>query len=283
MALPPEGQEERAAAELDASLVPGRYRAPPDAAWRADDIVLRQLALAKGLAFEADDPDAFSGHKDQVAEGTLRAHEGRRPPQVSVIILTRADDRRAEEAAGRAAEIASEVVLVVDAEKEEPLGFDPRGARVIRRLLAGDFAAQRNTGQAAASHPYTLHLDTDEALQVGREDLSLLCSLMQRDGLRAVGFPRRNMVDGQLSALYPDVQYRLLRRDERFEGRVHERPRVCSEDWTRTTIAFGLGMEHRLSGEHVRARRERYDALGQGAERRAEARLLSAPFPREER
>jgi hypothetical protein len=167
---------------------------------------------------------------------------------------------------------------MVDAEEGAGLGFDPGKARVVRRLLGGDFAAQRNAGQKAALHEVTLHLDTDERL-AAPDMLGLLACLMERDGLRAIGFPRRNMVRGKLCALYPDVQYRLLRRTERFEGRVHERPLVCREDWTRTAIAFGPGIEHQLSKEHVAARRNRYDALGQGADRRAEADWLSRPFP----
>jgi hypothetical protein len=259
-------------------LKPGEFRRPSGAAWFAEDIVLRQLATAAGLLFVPERAATLMGHRDDWAKGKLERFTGDVPP-ISAVMLTRPNDERTGAAVKHALGWAAEVVLVIDGEEGEELAFTTDGSRPVWRRLKGDFGAQRNAGQEAARCAFALHLDTDEVLQVDSQALSLLIHIMQRDDLRAVGFPRRNLVGGELSALYPDVQYRLVRREERFVGTVHERPAICESDWTKTMIGFGGHIDHQISRQHVLDRRERYDAAGQSDERRAEAELLLTPFP----
>ncbi len=164
-------------------------------------------------------------------------------------------------------------------------GSDENLAAIVARVpwvaghahpLDGDFAAQRNRLQDLAGTRWVLQLDSDE-----RPDTALLAALgwlvydADRDGLRALGLPRRNLVDGAPSALYPDIQYRLIRSDIRFAGRVHERPVV---PFVESSLALAGAIEHRLDGERVRARTRIYEAMSAGAGRPGDETLLLEPF-----
>ncbi|QCB42415.1 hypothetical protein E5673_09375 [Sphingomonas sp. PAMC26645] len=147
---------------------------------------------------------------------------------------------------------------------------------VAHHPLANDFAAQRNRLQDAMQTRWVLQIDTDE-----RPDTALLAALgwlvaaADRDGLRSLGLPRRNLVDGVQSASYPDIQYRLNRSDIRFSGRVHERPVV---PFVESSLALAGALEHRLDGERVRERTRIYEAMSTGAGRPEDEALLLAPF-----
>ena len=116
---------------------------------------------------------------------------------------------------------ADEVAILVDAAFAEPEpvtveGFPEGGVRVAARPLGGDFGAQRNALQDLARHPWMLQLDADEdiAPEVGAL-LSAVVALADEGEALSVGLARRNLVDGVLSAMYPDVQYRLNRAEIR--------------------------------------------------------------------
>ncbi|RXD07268.1 hypothetical protein EQZ23_04185 [Sphingomonas sp. UV9] len=147
---------------------------------------------------------------------------------------------------------------------------------VAHHPLAGDFAAQRNRLQNMMQTRWVLQIDTDE-----RPDAALLGALgwlvaaADRDGLRSLGLPRRNLVDGVQSASYPDIQYRLNRSDIRFAGRVHERPVV---PFVESSLALAGALEHRLDGERVRERTRIYEAMSTGAGRPEDEGLLLAAF-----
>ncbi len=148
-------------------------------------------------------------------------------------------------------------------------------AQVVAHPLAGDFAAQRNRVQALASG-WVLQLDSDEV-----PDAALLAALgwlvaaADRDGLRSLGLPRRNRVDGVPSALWPDIQYRLNHADIRFAGTVHERPVVPFE---RTSLALAGAIDHYLSRARVLERSRVYEAMSAGAGRPGDEAALLRPF-----
>ena len=148
-------------------------------------------------------------------------------------------------------------------------------ANIHAHPLNGDFAAQRNRVQALATG-WVLQLDTDEM-----PDAALLASLgwltaaADRDGLWALGLPRCNMVDGVQSALWPDIQYRLIRAHVRFAGTVHERPVVPFE---RTSLALSGAIEHRLDRARVVERSRVYEAMSAGAGRPGDEAALLRPF-----
>ncbi|MFD1033936.1 hypothetical protein ACFQ15_04640 [Sphingomonas hankookensis] len=148
-------------------------------------------------------------------------------------------------------------------------------ARVASHPLAGDFAAQRNRVQAMATG-WVLQIDSDE-----RPDAALLAALgwliqaAERDGLRALGLPRRNLVDGVASALWPDIQYRLTHADVRYAGTVHERPVVPFEQ---TSLALAGAIDHHLSRARVVERSRIYEAMSTGAGRPGDEAALLRPF-----
>ena len=147
---------------------------------------------------------------------------------------------------------------------------------VAHHPLAGDFAAQRNRLQDAMQTRWVLQIDTDERPDAALLDaLGWLVAAADRDGLRSLGLPRRNFVDGTQSASYPDIQYRLNRSDIRFAGRVHERPVV---PFVESSLALAGALEHRLDGERVRERTRIYEAMSTGAGRPEDEALLLSPF-----
>ena len=149
------------------------------------------------------------------------------------------------------------------------------GATVHAHPLDGDFAAQRNRVQALAQG-WVLQLDSDET-----PDAALLAALgwltaaADRDGLWALGLPRRNLVDGVRSALWPDIQYRLTRAHIRFAGTVHERPVVPFE---RTSLALAGAIDHHLVRARVLERSKVYEAMSAGAGRPSDEAALLRPF-----
>lgn len=147
---------------------------------------------------------------------------------------------------------------------------------VAHRPLDGDFAAQRNRLQDMMQTCWVLQIDTDERPDAALLDaLGWLVAAADRDGLRSLGLPRRNLVDGVQSASYPDIQYRLNRSDIRFAGRVHERPVV---PFVESSLALAGALDHRLDGERVRERTRIYEAMSTGAGRPEDEALLLAPF-----
>ena len=146
--------------------------------------------------------------------------------------------------------------------------------RVIARPLANDFAAQRNRLQEIAGTPWVLQLDSDERLsEHAKARLTTIVDDADRRGLDAVALPRRNMVDGQLSALYPDIQYRVLRRAVRFTRAVHEYPQLAGRA---SSLDLGSGIIHSLSSERLDRRAAAYETIIEGSGRPHDTALLRA-------
>lgn len=148
-------------------------------------------------------------------------------------------------------------------------------ANVHAHPLNGDFAAQRNRVQALADG-WVLQLDSDETPDAALLDaLGWLTAAADRDGVWALGLPRRNWVDGAQSALWPDIQYRLTRAHIRFAGTVHERPVVPFE---RTSLALAGAIDHHLVRARVIERSRVYEAMSAGAGRPGDEAALLRPF-----
>lgn len=174
-----------------------------------------------------------------------------------------------------------EVVILVDdaAADTQPIavgGMPPGAVRLGARPLGDDFAAQRNALQALSRNDWILQLDADETLSPGTGGrLGALVKMAQAQGVRSIGLPRRNLVDGVLSDLYPDTQYRLNHRGVRFDGRVHERP---ARPWQQSMIALQGAILHQLGRAHVETRSQRYEAMTPGGGRLEEAERLLQPY-----
>ena len=218
---------------------------------------------------------------DDVLRGRPEASCGRARLSLTLGILASSDDLPAalERASGLGSCLAETVVLL-DA-GAAPDAALPARTRVHARPLAGHFGDQRTALQRLARTPWVLQLDTDEA--VGADTLARLPALLraaERDGILALGLPRRNLVGGVLSDRYPDPQYRLCRRTTAYEGQVHERPRLASPA-RQSRLALGLHVEHALTEARVRARTARYGAMSAGATdtaRPGDERALLTPF-----
>ncbi|TPW28170.1 glycosyltransferase [Pararhizobium mangrovi] len=244
---------------------------------------LRTVALRhRKVAVPTDNRQRAALHEPYAPVGAAAAlHDlaSIQPVPVSLTILCRNDEIKAlRETLAELAEAFDDILLLVDDSGPKPERIAVPGVRVVERSLDGDFAAQRNHAQKAARHAWVLQLDSDETLDpTALGDLARVAAVAERSGSISVGLPRRNVVDGVLSDLFPDVQYRLNRRQVRYVGRVHERP-ALPRGWRDGFIAPNLVLHHSLSAERVRSRSTRYEALSPGEGRLFEAEALLRPF-----
>ena len=298
----------RATRALRALLVPGPVdvgalagTSPAGAPLAMDAYTLRTAAAGLGLGFEPADAaqrEALARpHSTLPGRGRL-APFAPAAPRVALGTIVSADGAAAALARAHrlGAAFASAVVAIdadpddgaiagtiLEAERADPVAGAPattRGAApiVIRHPLGGDFAAQRNRIQAASPAPWVLQLDADEDPDpVLLERMHALAAQADAHGLVSIGLPRRNLVDGAPADLWPDVQYRLNRREVRYAGRVHERPDLGGE-WRLSMIAPGATLAHRLERARVLERSRRYEAMQGGAGRPGDEAALLRPF-----
>jgi len=260
----------------------------PDAPYGLDIYTLRTAATRLGRGTRPLDGAGraalLNPHAGHAARAELFAlAEASRHP-VSLGLLCRPAERDAVLASlpGQAG-WTDDVTLLLDGPAAAPravpvAGFPDGGVRVAARPLEGDFAAQRNALQDLARHAWMLQLDADESIEpaTGRL-LPALAALAEAGDAVSVGLARANRVDGVVSDVFPDVQYRLNRTRTRFSGRVHERP-VLDGGWPRGFITLHGVIAHRLSADHVRARSRRYEALDPGRGRLDEESALLRPY-----
>lgn len=278
------GDAEACRAHLARSLAGQVFAPDRDAPYGLDLYTLRSAATRWRLGArprdEAGRAELRNPHGTRAAEAELFALEAADGRPVSLGLICRPADRDAVLASLPVqADWTDDVVILIDgpalaAESVMVAGFAAGAVRVAARPLNGDFAAQRNTLQGFARHGWMLQLDADEALEpaTGRL-LPPLAALAEAEGVVSVGLARANRVDGVLSDVFPDVQYRLNRTNLLYAGRVHERP-VLDGGWPGSLIALHGCIEHRLSSAHVRARSRRYEALDPGRGRLEEEAAL---------
>jgi glycosyltransferase involved in cell wall biosynthesis len=184
-------------------------------------------------------------------------------------------------------ELISEVIVALDASQSD-VNFTQKlqaacgvPVTVIAHSLDGDFAAQRNRIQAASSSPWVLQLDTDERLtKAAKRRIPWLLAEAEVAGWQGFALPRQNVVDGVVSAHYPDVQYRLLRQDIRFVRRVHEYPNLPQG---RSMLALGADILHYMASERLLHRERLYEKMMTGAGRPYDTALLQIPLGNEVR
>ncbi|WP_018045668.1 hypothetical protein [Methylobacterium sp. 88A] len=275
-------------ADLARALAGRVFRLDPQAPYGLDIYTLRLAAtrLRRGVrpVGGADREALLHPHSERAAAGDLFDLDAALPATVSLGLLCRPQDLDAVLARLSAhAAWTGDVVVLVDAPDSPPVsaaiaGYPSGAVRVAARPLAGDFAAQRNALQDLSRCAWMLQLDADEELAAALgELLPALAALAEEGDVLSIGLPRRNRVDGVLSDVYPDVQYRLNRADVRFGGRVHERPDLGGA-WRRGFISLHGAIEHRLSRAHVEARSRRYEAMDPGRGRPEEETALLRPY-----
>ena len=174
-------------------------------------------------------------------------------------------------------------------EKAGPTLLRREKIKVLERPLDGDFAAQRNFGNAQCQCEWVLHADLDE-----RFDRQLLESLrdlilaMRRSDKLVCGFPRLNYLDGVPANDIPrqewtqaglkaaqgriserpsnlDPQFRLMRRDVRWQGRVHETPEPLTRAPQQVMLWVGAAIQHRKTLDRQRIQDARYESIAPGA------------------
>ncbi len=275
-----------AADRVLAGLSAGPYVASPDDPFGLDLYTLRSAALGRNLlAVPADGIQADSlraPHSERAAAATLLPlSDGPRQAISLGILCTAAEAEGVLGSLAPYAAFASDVTILADGTALAPAvveadGFDAGRVRLARRTLAGNFAAQRNALQAMAREDWMLQLDSDESLAPAlARRLPSIAGLAQADAMVSVGLTRRNLVDGILSDVFPDVQYRLNRREVRYAGLVHERP---DRAWHRSLLVPGEGIDHHLARGRVLSRSRAYEALAPGRGRLAEAEDLLKPY-----
>ena len=158
---------------------------------------------------------------------------------------------------------------------------------VIRDSLAGDFGKARNLLQEAARAPWVLTTAPDERWDVALlNDLPKLTSQLERDGKIICGFPRANVIDGVLVNDLPDsewtetglmnahdrmawppqngdIQYRLMKKEERWVGRIHEQPERLSKHPDRVVVLRDFWILHNKTLGRQRGQDGFYKSLGQ--------------------
>ncbi len=252
----------------------------PAERWALDPAGLRNAAWRFGFEVE---PTA-------VAPNAIRFPHDYRPAQAEAvpaqtvphavglgIIARAADTADLVDIATHYRSAFGRIVVLLDATADDARELAARlpWIEVAHHPLDGDFAAQRNRLQDMMQTRWVLQIDTDERPAALLDALGWMVAAADRDGLRSLGLPRRNLVDGVQSASYPDIQYRLNRSDIRFVGRVHERPVV---PFVESSLALACAIDHRLDGERVRERTRIYEAMSTGAGRPEDEALLLAPF-----
>lgn len=276
----------RLPAMIDARLRGERFILAPDDPFFVESYSARTLALSRGLVASpvGDEQRAAlrNPYTDCPAIADIRPLAASPAVPVSLVVICRPSDLdELRRRFGPVGNVLDDLCIVVD----EPPTADlippadwPDTVRILQRPLAGDFAAQRNAGQEMARHEWVLQLDADET--VDAETLAALghvAALADAGGSLSVGLARRNRVDGALSDLFPDIQYRLNRRVMRYAGQVHERPALAG-GWRDSFIAPNLVIEHHLSRAHVERRSERYEAMQPGKGRLFERDALLTPY-----
>lgn len=152
----------------------------------------------------------------------------------------------------------------------------PKDLTILHHPLDDDFGKQRNRVQQAAKTEWVLQLDCDEKLD-NRLQESLGWAIMRAENMQllTMGFPRKNLVDGSLSAHYPDVQYRLNHQTVRFHKPVHEAPDV---PWQQVGTCWLGHIEHFLPKARLEDRARKYEKMEKGAGKPANLALLLTDF-----
>ncbi|MEF2143965.1 MAG: hypothetical protein V3573_00845 [Desulfovibrionaceae bacterium] len=140
------------------------------------------------------------------------------------------------------------------------------------RPLGRDFAAQRNACAALNPCDWLLMLDADESLE--ERTLTLLRPalaelLRTRPGLRVLGLPRENLLDGMPTGVWPDYQFRLVRRGVRWRNThpalnaspgCHEFPEEVHDRPESVAVLDAVRIRHEKTSDRQVAQNALYDS-----------------------
>jgi predicted O-methyltransferase YrrM/glycosyltransferase involved in cell wall biosynthesis len=167
------------------------------------------------------------------------------------------------------------------------LGVGTDRMRIVRNPAHDDFAAARNQAQDAAGASWVLHADLDERWEEDLlKNLPRLVAQLDRDGKTVCGFPRLNVVGGVLVNDVPDaewteeglrrrvprttwppqnrdVQFRLLKKTERWTRPLHELPEALLRTAERAVELRDHWILHAKTLDRQRCQDRLYRSRGQ--------------------
>lgn len=123
---------------------------------------------------------------------------------------------------------AAEVLVVDSGSTDSTCALAERlGARVVNEPWPGNFAVQRNRGDAHVQTSWILHLDADETVSAEMaSELAAFFADGKHKHVTAARFPRKELIFGKWiehGGWYPQYKLRLYRRGAgNWAGRVHE-------------------------------------------------------------
>ena len=147
---------------------------------------------------------------------------------LSIVILTKNEEKNIEAAVLNAKQCADKIIVVDSGSTDETVILAERaGAEVLFRAWDNDFAAQRNFVLDKIETEWVLYLDADERLNLQLID-SIKATMQSGDMNKQYVIKRYSHAFGQKfrhGVLRPDSVARLFPRGKVFwVNRVHERP-----------------------------------------------------------
>jgi len=148
--------------------------------------------------------------------------------EISVIIITRNEEKMIEDCLKSIGDWADEILVVDHASEDKTVEIAKKyKARVSLLPKKSTFSQLRNEGLKEAKTDWIFYLDADERMTDGlkRE----MGEIINRPQFFAYAIPRRNFYLGKevhFGGAYPDYVKRLFKRDKlsRWQGDLHEEP-----------------------------------------------------------
>lgn len=161
------------------------------------------------------------------------------PPTLGIAIIMQNERHHIPTAISQFYFIMDQIVVVDGGSKDDSVEWAERmGATVLHRPFENDYASQKNFAISKLSTDWVYLHDPDERLeptfinliprlislsgQVGLSEAGVIPGLEEGELFDCFGIARRNYIDGEITEVYPDYQYRLFRNYCRFEGKVRE-------------------------------------------------------------
>ena len=131
-----------------------------------------------------------------------------------------------------------------------------------------DFANARNVVMdvLADDIDYIVWLDDDEYFNMSLYKLiqtGTLATILEQDNIDILGVPRENLIDGVPSEVWPDVQFRIMKKDIRWVKKVHEHPDFS--DKKTGILPNEFHFIHPKSSERFVEQQELYNKIEDGA------------------
>ena len=145
---------------------------------------------------------------------------------LSVILLTHNEEANIDDCLKSCTKFAREVVVVDDASEDRTVELASKypEAKIFKRLLNGDFGAQKSFGIAQAQNEWIFLIDADERVTPQLEQA--ICSRIQSNEKCAYLIQRENHFKNMVArhgTMRPDWVLRLMPREgASVEGLVHE-------------------------------------------------------------